>query len=265
MLRETLAKNVEGCRSSKISSKVRRDLEQPDRSYSRVDKIQREQVGVCPDYLRPWGVNLKSAITYKTLSKPGKGGQTLGMSNRSCVTLARVGEVGRCPDDLRQWSLEVPAKPNYSLVLYYAADRPINKNSLLGKFVDGSDMFRDSRFKLIPRIVEGYWMVKRAVGTKACLLGKAVTCKYLRQDNFLEIDVDIGSSSVARSVISLVLGYVTSIVIDLAILIERRAALSLSLSPRSQRLPSPGISKEPRAPSPRISKVSRAPQSPMSQ
>lgn len=30
-------------------------------------------------------------------------------------------------------------------------------------------------------------MVKRAVGTKACLLGKAVTCRYLRQDNFLEV------------------------------------------------------------------------------
>ena len=30
-------------------------------------------------------------------------------------------------------------------------------------------------------------MVKRAVGTKACLLGKAVTCNYLRKDNFLEV------------------------------------------------------------------------------
>ncbi|KAI3771820.1 hypothetical protein L6452_02989 [Arctium lappa] len=119
-------------------------------------------------------------------------------------------------------NLQVPAKPNYSLVIYYAADRPVNKNSLLGKFIDGTDAFRDSRFKLIPSIVQGYWMVKRAVGTKACLLGKAVTCHYLRQDNFLEIDVDIGSSSVARSVIGLVLGYVTSLVVDLAILIEGR-------------------------------------------
>lgn len=119
-------------------------------------------------------------------------------------------------------NLQVPAKPNYSLVLYYAADRPVNKNSLLGKFIDGNDAFRDARFKLIPSIVQGYWMVKRAVGTKACLLGKAVTCHYLRQDNFLEIDVDIGSSSVARSVIGLVLGYVTSLVVDLAILIEGR-------------------------------------------
>lgn len=119
-------------------------------------------------------------------------------------------------------NLQVPAKPNYSLVLYFAANRPVNGSSLLGQFVDGTDLFRDSRFKLIPSIKEGYWMVKRAVGTKACLLGKAVTCKYLRQDNFLEIDVDIGSSSVARSIIGLVLGYVTSIVVDLAILIEGR-------------------------------------------
>ncbi|CAI9787402.1 unnamed protein product [Fraxinus pennsylvanica] len=117
-------------------------------------------------------------------------------------------------------NLEVPAKPNYSLVLYYAADRPVNNTSLLGKFANGTDLFRDSRFKLIPSIAEGYWMVKRAVGTKACKLGKAVTCKYLRQDNFLEIDIDIGSSSVARSVIGLVLGYITSIVVDLAIVIE---------------------------------------------
>ncbi|XP_073227013.1 protein ENHANCED DISEASE RESISTANCE 2 isoform X2 [Cicer arietinum] len=129
-------------------------------------------------------------------------------------------EVGKKLPFILVINLQVPGKPNYSLVLYYAADRPINKKTLLAKFVDGSDVFRDSRFKLIPSIVEGYWMVKRAVGTKACLLGKAVTCKYFRQDNFLEIDVDIGSSSVARGVISLVLGYVTSLVVDLAILIE---------------------------------------------
>ncbi|XP_019181698.1 PREDICTED: protein ENHANCED DISEASE RESISTANCE 2-like isoform X1 [Ipomoea nil] len=117
-------------------------------------------------------------------------------------------------------NLMVPAKPNYSLVLYFAADKPVTKDTLLDKFRDGTDTFRDSRFKLIPSIIEGHWMVKRAVGTKACLLGKAVKCYYLREDNFLEIDVDIGSSSVARSVIGLVLGYAASLVVDLAILLE---------------------------------------------
>lgn len=36
----------------------------------------------------------------------------------------------------------------------------------------------------------------------------------------LQIDIDIGSSSVARGVVGLVLGYVTSVVVDLAILVE---------------------------------------------
>ncbi|KAB2600656.1 protein ENHANCED DISEASE RESISTANCE 2-like [Pyrus ussuriensis x Pyrus communis] len=103
------------------------------------------------------------------------------------------------------FNLQVPSKRNYSLVFYYAADRPPNPNSLFPKFVDGS-------LKIIPSIAQGYWMVKHAVGTKTCLLGKAVSCKYLRQDNFLEIDVDIGSSSEA-SIIGLVLRYVTSIVL----------------------------------------------------
>uniref|UniRef100_A0A0D3H0P0 Protein ENHANCED DISEASE RESISTANCE 2 C-terminal domain-containing protein n=1 Tax=Oryza barthii TaxID=65489 RepID=A0A0D3H0P0_9ORYZ len=51
-------------------------------------------------------------------------------------------------------NLQVPAKPNYNLVMYYAAERPVNKDSLLGRFIDGTDAFRDARFKLIPSIVE---------------------------------------------------------------------------------------------------------------
>jgi hypothetical protein len=131
-------------------------------------------------------------------------------------------EVGKSLPFLLVINLQVPSKPNHSMVFYFAANRPIHKGSLLDKFANGDDMFRDACFKLIPSIKEGYWMVKRAVGTKACLLGKAVTCEYLRQDNFLEIDVDIGSSSVASSIIGLVLGYVTNLVVDLAILIEAK-------------------------------------------
>ncbi|TKY73074.1 ENHANCED DISEASE RESISTANCE 2 [Spatholobus suberectus] len=150
--------------------------------------------------------------------KVDKSVDRIALHHRSLVQ----SEAGKNLPFVLVFNLQVPAKPNYSLVIYYASDRPINKDSLLAKFLDGNDMFRDSRFKLIPSIVEGYWMVKRAVGTKACLLGKAVTCKYFRQDNFFEIDVDIGSSSVARSVVGLVMGYVTSLVVDLAILIEAK-------------------------------------------
>ncbi|KAI3924507.1 hypothetical protein MKW92_047675 [Papaver armeniacum] len=109
-------------------------------------------------------------------------------------------------------NLQVPAKPNYSLIMCYAADRPIKQDSLLGKFVDGSDTFRDSRFKLIPSIKEGYWMVKRAVGTKSLLIGESsdLSMWILVHPRF------------ARSIINLVLGYVTSLVVDLAILLEAK-------------------------------------------
>ncbi|CAI5521075.1 unnamed protein product [Closterium sp. Naga37s-1] len=121
-------------------------------------------------------------------------------------------------------NLQVPGKPNYSCVAYFAADRPVKKDSLLGRFVNAEDdSFRNSRFKLIPRIEEGFWAVKRAVGTKAAILGKALTCSYFKGENYLEMDVDVGSSSVARSVIGLVLSYVTSLVVDLALLIEEKA------------------------------------------
>lgn len=150
--------------------------------------------------------------------KVDKTADKIALHHRSLVQ----SEAGKNLPFILVFNLQVPAKPNYSLVLYYASDRTINEDSLLAKFLEGDDAFRDSRFKLIPSIVEGYWMVKRAVGTKACLLGKAVTCKYFRQDNFLEIDVDIGSSSVARRVIGLVMGYVTSLVVDLAILVEAK-------------------------------------------
>ncbi|XP_057433784.1 protein ENHANCED DISEASE RESISTANCE 2-like [Lotus japonicus] len=155
--------------------------------------------------------------------KVDKSVDRIALHSRSLVQ----SEAGKKLPFILVFNLQVPAKPNYSLVLHYASYRPIHKDSLLAKFLDGDDMFRDSRFKLIPSIVKGYWMVKRAVGTKACLMGKALTCKYFRQDNFLEIDVDIGSSSVARSVVGLVLGYVTSLVVDLAILIEAKEEAEL--------------------------------------
>jgi hypothetical protein len=49
---------------------------------------------------------------------------------------------------------QVPAKPHYSLVMYSVAEKPIQPGSLLDHFANGDDAFRNSRFKLIPSIVE---------------------------------------------------------------------------------------------------------------
>ncbi|CDY41767.1 BnaA08g07220D [Brassica napus] len=58
-------------------------------------------------------------------------------------------------------------------------------------------------------------------------LSKIYSIKIKMTKIALNIDVDIGSSAVARSVIGLVLGYVTSLIVDLAILIEGKEETEL--------------------------------------
>ncbi|EXC18777.1 hypothetical protein L484_007150 [Morus notabilis] len=121
-------------------------------------------------------------------------------------------------------NLQVPGKDQHSAVFYFATEDPIPAGSLLHRFVNGDDSFRNQRFKIVNRIVKGPWIVKKAVGNySACLLGKALTCNYHRGPNYLEIDVDIGSSAIASAILHLALGYVTSVTIDMGFLVESQA------------------------------------------
>ncbi|GJN20248.1 hypothetical protein PR202_gb07601 [Eleusine coracana subsp. coracana] len=116
-------------------------------------------------------------------------------------------------------NLQVPGTTNYSMVFYFVTKRLI-PNSLLQRFVDGDDEFRNSRFKLIPSVPKGSWIVRQSVGSTPCLLGKAVDITYIRGANYLEIDVDIGSSTVANGVLGLVCGVITTLVVDMAFLVQ---------------------------------------------
>ncbi|EEF32446.1 conserved hypothetical protein [Ricinus communis] len=117
-------------------------------------------------------------------------------------------------------NIQVPGSTTYSLALYYMMTTPLEDAPLLERFVKGDDAFRNSRFKLIPYISKGSWIVKQSVGKKACLIGQALEINYFRGENYLELGVDIGSSTVARGVVSLVLGYLSNLVIEMAFLIQ---------------------------------------------
>ncbi|KAI9083904.1 hypothetical protein K1719_034162 [Acacia pycnantha] len=116
-------------------------------------------------------------------------------------------------------NVQVPGSTHYSMVFYFVT-KALVPGSLLQRFVDGDDEFRNSRLKLIPSVAKGSWIVRQSVGSTPCLLGKAVDCNYIRGPKYLEIDVDIGSSAVANGVLGLVVGVITTLVVDMAFLVQ---------------------------------------------
>lgn len=126
------------------------------------------------------------------------------------------------------FNLQIPCKDNYSAIAYFFSPDSVEEGSLMDKFLKGDDSFRNSRLKLIANIVKGPWIVRTAVGEQAiCILGRALTCKYVFGANFIEVDVDIGSSMVANAIVHLAFGSVTTLTVDLAFLIESQTELEL--------------------------------------
>lgn len=50
-----------------------------------------------------------------------------------------------------------------------------------------ADAVRNKKFKLIPRIVKGSWIVKQSVGTTPVLLGQKLATRYFRGPNYFEV------------------------------------------------------------------------------
>lgn len=85
---------------------------------------------------------------------------------------------------------------------------------------DAENNFCDERCKLIPSIEEGGWAIKMAVGQKPVLLGKKIHQAYHRGSNYLEIDIDISSSTIASNILGMVRGVSKDMVVDLGITIQ---------------------------------------------
>ena len=109
---------------------------------------------------------------------------------------------------------------------------------------------RRARLKLIPRVVEGGWIVRKSVGEKPAILGKALAVSYSQPaPDVLEADVDVSSSYVAQKVLGIVKGVAKKLVLDLAFLLEGKAEDELPERVLGAiRLHRPDLSKFPPAP-----------------
>lgn len=105
------------------------------------------------------------------------------------------------------------------------AQRVSNFDRVLKQFLEGSDDFRDGRLKIVPRIAEGSWIVKKGVGCVPAILGKKIKQWYYRdlQKNYLEIVADVSSSVIAGRILSLVKGAATSLIIELSFTLQGEA------------------------------------------
>ena len=89
--------------------------------------------------------------------------------------------------------------------------------------------YRNDIFKLIPRVAEGNFAVRKAVGGKPTLLGRKLKQYFLSDDStsssnhnprFLEVIIDVSSNAVAHRIVKLALGAAKTLAIDLMFLLE---------------------------------------------
>jgi hypothetical protein len=84
-------------------------------------------------------------------------------------------------------------------------------NSLLGRFIHGNNASSTGRGSSAP---------PSTATCAACLLRHTLTCHYHRGDDYLEIDMDIGSLAIASAVLHLALGAVMLVTIEMGFLVE---------------------------------------------
>lgn len=123
----------------------------------------------------------------------------------------------------------VPCSPdNYMFNIYGALDPAIDKKSkpyqVLKRFMDGTKEEQDKKFKLIPRVAEGGWFVRKACGdppTPAIMgnkvnqvhalltpIANAQTVAQIctKGKGYFEVDFNLGESAVAGGILKVVLG-----------------------------------------------------------
>jgi hypothetical protein len=140
----------------------------------------------------------------------------------------RCSGVRELPNFIFAVNLCIPGKASYHWVAYFGVDDVsclANLDTPLGRvaqpfFFGPSDEYRSRTFKLIPRIVQGNVVVRKAVGSQPSILGNKLKQHYIRNERFFEIVVDIGSNKVAQRIVRLAQGYAKALQVDMMFLLE---------------------------------------------
>jgi len=107
-------------------------------------------------------------------------------------------------------------------------EMPPNIADVWRKFVRGDQQYRDGKLKLLPVVVDGPWIVKKAVGpgTSPAVIGRDLPLQYYFTESteskkgVYEVDVLVTASRIARGILNVVKGHTKSLTIAFAFIIE---------------------------------------------
>ena len=121
--------------------------------------------------------------------------------------------------------------PFSNFVAYFTVprieDMPVNVAKLWTEFIKGDQQFRDGKLKLLPVVVDGPWIVKKAVpGTTPAMVGRDLPLQYYftqptaTKKWVYEVDVLVTASRIARGILNVVKGHTKSLTMAFAFIIE---------------------------------------------
>jgi hypothetical protein len=164
------------------------------------------------------------------VDKPIYSGLCSHPEERIQKALRREKETGvrELPEFIYAVNLTIPGKSTFHWVAYFGVDDTSvlrDQNTPFGRiaepfFFGDSDEYRNKTFKLIPRIKEGNFVVRKAVGSKPSILGSKLKQYYTRTDRFFEMVIDIGSNKVAQKIVKVAQGCAKNLVVDMMFVLE---------------------------------------------
>jgi len=120
---------------------------------------------------------------------------------------------------------------HYTVVQLYVRKLPVGEDKafdkVLKKYREGDAKYRSSRFKLVPEVQEAPMAIKGLINTllgglRPVLIGNKLTCTHYTGKNYIEIDIDTGSSRIVSFAASSMVQAFSGITAFTGFLIEGR-------------------------------------------
>ena len=127
---------------------------------------------------------------------------------------------------------QVPTNYVSHVIFLYARSLPRGEDAafdrLHDQFLSGGDDFRKERFKYLPQLPTAPFMVKNSLralgGHRPVLIGNGyLLCHYFTGKNYFEVNIDISSSAVAKTISGTIVSRSEKVVIDEGFVIEGRS------------------------------------------